>query len=146
MADPHRIRVVALAVVHREGDLLVFSGTDPTKGETFYRPLGGGVEFGETAEAALRREFREELAVELDGVEPLGTLENLFTFDGRPGHEIVLLFRAALRDHSLYERDPVGTVLDDGSPVLWLPQAAVVDGSARLYPDGLLGLLTTAGA
>ena len=48
------IRPIALAVPRRGDDLLVFEGHDPTKGQTFYRPLGGGIDFGETAEAAVR--------------------------------------------------------------------------------------------
>jgi 8-oxo-dGTP pyrophosphatase MutT (NUDIX family) len=41
---------------------LVAHGHDSVKSEDFYRPLGGGIEFGELSEAALRREIKEELA------------------------------------------------------------------------------------
>lgn len=56
----------------------MLEGTDSVTGETFHRLIGGGIEFGETAEAALRREFAEELGVTLGSVELLEVVENIF--------------------------------------------------------------------
>lgn len=136
------IRPVALAVPRRGSDILVFEARDATKNETFYRPLGGGIEFGETAEAALRREMREELAVEIDDVHLLGVLENLFHAFGRDGHEIVFVFGCRVSDAAIYERDVVGEVLDDpGTRVLWRPLDSFT-ARAPLYPAGLTKMLT----
>lgn len=136
------IRVLALAVIRRDDDLLVLVGHDATKDEVFHRPLGGGIEFGETGDVAVRRELVEELAAELDGVRYLGTLENVFTFDGVDGHEVVRLYDATLVNRSLYEREDIvgmeGTV---EIPTRWLPLAHVRDGREILYPTGLLELL-----
>ena len=44
-----RIRPIALCVFRQEEHILVFRGYDPKKDQTFYRPLGGGIDFGETA-------------------------------------------------------------------------------------------------
>jgi ADP-ribose pyrophosphatase YjhB (NUDIX family) len=139
--DEPRIRPIALAVVRRRDDLLVFEAHDPTRDQTYYRPLGGGIDFGEPAATALRREMREELAVELENVVLLGVLENLFTAHGRAGHEIVFVFAAELADPSCYDRDDVGPVLDDGSPVTWQPLSRFTSGQAILYPAGLLDLV-----
>jgi 8-oxo-dGTP pyrophosphatase MutT (NUDIX family) len=140
---PGRIRVLALCVIRRRDDLLVFEGHDPTKRQTFYRPLGGGIEFGELGHHAATRELREELGAELVSVRYLATLENIFTYDGRPGHEIVRLYEADLADAAFYAREDMVGQEDDGTAirVLWKPLADFGDGQAPLYPEGLLELL-----
>lgn len=135
------IRPVALAVIKRGSDLLVFQAVEHATQETFYRPLGGGIEFGETAEAALRRELREELAAELTDVRLMDVLENIFQLNGRAGHEIVFVFAADLVDRTFYDRDHLGTVLDGTEPVSWQPLASFVAKEARLYPATLPRLL-----
>lgn len=142
MPETPPIRPLALAIVRRGQDLLVFEGRDELKGEIYHRPLGGGIEFGETAVEAVRRELQEELAAELTAVERIAVMENLFTYEGKPGHEIVFLFAAELVDKSLYARDEVGVVLDEGSPIRWLSLADVLSGKEILYPHGLAELLS----
>ena len=142
------IRVIAIAVIARpsDGAILVFDGYDSVKRELYHRPLGGGIEFGETAETAVRRELHEELGVELDDVALLGFLENLFTCDGRPGHQIVAVFSARSADTSLYARDEIAFV-DAGAPgtARWLTRASFRSEQnphgPPLYPDGLAALL-----
>ncbi|MDY7080760.1 MAG: NUDIX domain-containing protein, partial [Chloroflexota bacterium] len=99
------IRPLALGVVWRDDSILVFEGYDHVKNEAFYRPLGGGINFGERSREALRREFREELGVELTDVRYMDTLENIFTCNGQRGHEIILLYEATLADRSFYARE-----------------------------------------
>ncbi|MBV1855502.1 NUDIX hydrolase [Catellatospora tritici] len=135
------IRPIALAVPRRGDDLLVFEYHDPTKDQVFYRPLGGGIEFGETAEDAVCRELREELDAELLDVRRVGVLESIFHGFGRDGHEIAFVFDCRFADPSWYERDVLGGVLDDpGATVMWRPLSGF--GPARpLYPVGLADLL-----
>ncbi|MBC6435410.1 NUDIX domain-containing protein, partial [Nostoc sp. HG1] len=77
------IRVITLGLI-RDGERIFLSeGYDPVKQGTFYRALGGGVEFGETSRAGLEREFQEEIQAELTNIKYLGCIENLFTFNGR---------------------------------------------------------------
>ncbi len=135
-----QIRAVAIGVIRRGEEILVFEGSDPSKKETFYRPLGGGIEFGETAAEALAREFREEIATELEDVRDLGTIENIFVYNGRSGHEILRVFEARLAAPELYGRDQWDVHLDGSlCRVLWKDLGSFSD--VPLYPDGLLDLL-----
>jgi ADP-ribose pyrophosphatase YjhB (NUDIX family) len=139
------IRVIALAIVQHEGSLLVFRADDYVKRSYFYRPLGGGVEYGERGSEAVVRELREELGAELCDVRYLGTLENIFTLNGYLGHEIVLLYRADLADRTLYEREELDVVEADGTHLtgLWVSLAECESGALRLVPEALLDFLRT---
>jgi 8-oxo-dGTP pyrophosphatase MutT (NUDIX family) len=142
-SPPTRIRPIVICIVRRDDLLLVFEARDESKNETFYRPLGGGIEFGEYGETAVRREMREELGVELRDVRYMGTLETIYTAESRPGHEIVLVFQASLADEHLYAANEIVGHEENGRPfkVLWAPLGQFRAGAARLYPDGLLKLL-----
>jgi ADP-ribose pyrophosphatase YjhB (NUDIX family) len=143
-AVKRRPRPLALCVIWRGREILVFEGRDPSDGRRYYRPLGGGVEWRELSRAAVVREIREELGAELDEPRLLGVLENVFRYDGEDRHEIVFVYEAAFRDRDLYEREPLPAVEADGSPipVAWVPVHAFEDGDPPLYPEGLLELLT----
>jgi 8-oxo-dGTP pyrophosphatase MutT (NUDIX family) len=140
----NRIRPIAICVVQRrDGAILVAPGFDTVKKQRFYRPLGGEIEFGERAEAALRREILEELGSDITDVRLLAIEENLFVYQGQQGHELVWVFAAQLGDGSLYERPVVqcseGEIIFDAE---WVPLSVFKSGEAPLYPDGLLELLT----
>lgn len=111
------------------------------KKETFLRPLGGAVEFGELAVDALRREIREELHAEI--VEPvqLGVLENIFMYQGQPGHEIVIVFDATFADPTHYDKDTLPIHEEEiwDGPARWVDVGEGL--TFALYPDGLAELL-----
>ena len=132
------IRNIAVGLPVRAGHVLVLDGTDSVKGENFHRAIGGGIEFGESAEAALRREFLEELAVTLGSVQPLGVTENIFVYEGRPGHEIVHVFGVESDELDAIPLDAQLRVLDEGSPVRWISINAL---DRPLYPSGTTRLL-----
>ena len=52
------IRPIALGLAIRDGKVLVSEGYDKVKNQTFYRCLGGGIEFLEKSDEALKREFK----------------------------------------------------------------------------------------
>ncbi|MBI4577429.1 MAG: NUDIX domain-containing protein [Planctomycetes bacterium] len=137
-----RIRPLSLGVFRHQGRILVSEGQDSVKGETFYRLLGGGIEFGERGREALVREIREELSVGVSDLRYLGTLENVFVYEGLPGHELCLVYEARLDDPGLYRRERFsGHEEGEGAfPCLW-KDVAEFGPEAPLYPDGALGLV-----
>lgn len=140
---PGRVRALALAVIVHDDRIFVAEGHDPQTGTTFYRPLGGGIELGETSQQTVVRELREEIGAELCDLRYLGTLENIFHYNGQLGHEIVLLHRAAFTDPAWHQRASVAAY-DDGDLnfiAVWKPLDDFRRGLAPLYPDGLLALI-----
>jgi 8-oxo-dGTP pyrophosphatase MutT (NUDIX family) len=137
-----RIRPLAICLLRKGSQILVNEAHDPVKGQTFYRPIGGGIEFGETAADAVRREVREELGATVRQLRYIGTLENIFTYRGEPGHEIVLVFDGEFEDGTLYDRDVVLGNESNGEPFTasWRELSSFGD-SAPLYPEGLAKLL-----
>ena len=101
------IRPLALAVFRDGSRILVEDNAAWDRRDWFYRPPGGGVEFGERAEDALRREMHEEFNAEVTDVRLLGTLESIFDYHGQQGHEIVFVFDARFADASHYAADRI---------------------------------------
>jgi 8-oxo-dGTP pyrophosphatase MutT (NUDIX family) len=143
MSNPRRVRPIVICVFLHQGRILVQDIYDPTKDERFYRPAGGGIEFGEPSEAALRREMREELGVEIESPVLLGVLENIFCFDGRPGHEIVFVFDAQFVDKQLYQVDRFTISEDTGETfdAVWVELSTRGSQSPPVYPDGLVEMV-----
>lgn len=141
------VRPIALAVIRRDRDnaILVFEGHDSHKDETFYRPLGGTIEFGEPSEQTVRRELYEEVGLELNDVRYLATIENIFTYRGEIGHEIVMLYETRLAETSAhaYDQDVFQVIEDTGQtfPARWIPLSHFRPGGPPLYPTGLVDLL-----
>ncbi len=137
------IRTIVLGIFRHEGRLLVFEGHDPIRGVTFYRPLGGGVEFGEYGHQALAREIGEELGAEVTDVRYLGAIQNIFTHAGKQGHEIALVYEARFTDPACYQPDAFADAQeDDGTPITvsWKPLADFEAG-AFLVPVELREIL-----
>jgi ADP-ribose pyrophosphatase YjhB (NUDIX family) len=135
-----------MAVVRRptDGAILVQRDTGADR-RHFERLLGGHVEFGERAEQAVRRELREEIGQEIRDVRLVQVLENLFTLDGAPGHEIVFVFEAGFVDAGAYDIEEQA-ILDDPTGRIRVAWRAPEDDSVRLVPDGIDTLLGLAGA
>lgn len=116
--------------------MLALEGFEEATGQRFLRAIGGGVEFGETAERAVRREFVEELGIEPDDVDLITVTENLFEYEGKRGHEIAFIFAARGRELDEIPLDAELVVLDEGSPVRWYDISKINPIDLPLYPNG----------
>jgi len=141
----NQIRPLAICVFRNQNRILAAEGYDPVKNETFYRPLGGGIEFGESSVDTIRRELKEEINVDVEELKYLGALENIFTFNGSSSHEIVQVYDGALTESGLYEQAVVVGKEANGEEIraVWMSLDEFGEGKSSLYPDGLLELLRT---
>lgn len=141
-----QIRPLAICLFSHNDKILVSEEYDPATGETFYRPLGGGIEFGEHSTDTIHRELMEEIGAQVKDLVYLGTIENIFTFNGIPGHEIVQVYDGMLVESRLYEQAVIsGHEVDVNLPmkVVWKRLDEFGPGKSILYPDGLLEMLQT---
>lgn len=141
----HRIRPLALCVFHHEGKILVNRFHDSVTQKRFHRPLGGGIEFGERSAEAIVREIQEELGRSINDLRLVGTLESIFTYNGKPGHEIVQVFDARFDDVGLYEQALVNGHESNGESfsAMWCASSSFTADSP-LVPEGLYELLKKA--
>jgi 8-oxo-dGTP pyrophosphatase MutT (NUDIX family) len=140
----NKIRPLAICVFRHNNCILVAEGYDPVKKEHFYRPLGGGIEFGEYSEQTIHRELKEEISAEVCELKYLGTVENVYVFNGTPGHEIIQIYDGVLKDAELYELpEIIGREMDIDTTfrAVWKPIDEFGAGKSILYPTGLQELL-----
>lgn len=138
------IRPIAICLFYHNKKILVFKGYDKGKDQTFYRPLGGAIEFGEYGEQALKREIREEIQAEIKDIKFLTMFENIFTYEGEMGHEIVLVFDATLIDSSLYGKTLIVQEDDENQTefnAYWKSLEEIKRENRPLYPDGLYSFI-----
>lgn len=142
MVNLKQIRPLAICVFGKDNRILVAEGFDPIKQQIFYRPLGGAIKFGEYSHEALVREIREEIGAEITNLRYLGTIENIFTFCGEVGHEIVLVYDGAFSDNTLYTKECLKGEDDCGLfRAVWKFLTDFQNDQPPLYPDGLFELL-----
>lgn len=137
-----RIRVKVLGLAWRGEALLAAEIEDSAGRVRGVRPLGGSIDFGETRDAALVREFGEGLGCLVTPTGPWHAFENIYEHEGATGHEYVFARGIILGDASLYERDEIRYLESDESDCRagWYMPHALPDG-VELYPAGLAALL-----
>lgn len=120
------------AVIICDGKLLVMKDN---RSPYFYLP-GGRVALHETAESAVLREVREELAVEAAIIRPLWMVQSFFTEDvtGERFHELCLYYWIDVADSRLLSQGEcfAGPEREKGHRFTWLPFEQVE--TAYLYP------------
>ncbi|MEM1431016.1 MAG: NUDIX domain-containing protein [Pseudomonadota bacterium] len=139
-----RIRVIAIGLHWREGRLLAAEVCDDAGRLKGVRPLGGEVRFREAWADALRREFQEELGIDVALSGDVRTMENFFVHEGMEGHEIVFVSDVLFLDATFSDVESVTYHEDNGvsGEARWYDLADLDrPGGPRLFPDGLKALL-----
>lgn len=140
---PHtniRGKVIAIMKHKTHNRLLVCEVRDDQDVLKGWCPLGGGIDFGETGEEAIKREMQEELGCEIQIKGSPITFENIFEHHGMKGHEIILAFNVTLENPQLYENQRFQIYEDRGSVhwVEWIDIERFQSGESTLFPQALV--------
>lgn len=135
--DTIRAKVIGIAL--HENRLLVCEVRNDQGELKGWCPLGGGIEFAETGEDALKREIVEELGCDILITGPLMICENIFEHHGVKGHEIILAFPISFKDPQIYTRERFQICESRGSMhwVEWIDIERFQSGDAILFPTML---------
>ena len=130
------IRPIALGLAIKDGKILASEGYDKTKNQHFYRCLGGGIEFLEKSEDALKREFKEEINADISIKEFFGVSENIFTYERKNGHELIFFYSVEIKDSDY--KDVYNIIDETDSVARWIDIEDVKSGKTILYPTEAL--------
>jgi 8-oxo-dGTP pyrophosphatase MutT (NUDIX family) len=131
-----RVRVSVKAIIIRDGRVLLVKSCDQD-GDWYLLP-GGGQQHGESLPAALRRECREEIGVEVE----VGALRLVRDYIGKNHqfaagdgdlHQIELMFECTIRGSAEPRPGPVPDEQQTG--IAWLEIAELA--GHRVYPGAL---------
>lgn len=133
------IAVKVIGLAWRGEELLVAEIENSDGRVKGVRPLGGSIEFGETREQALEREFVEELGCEVAVTGPWHGFENIYRHEGSTGHEFIFAANVRLGDEDIYSRDRFPFLEHEGTRccAAWLVPLRLPPG-VELYPAGLV--------
>ena len=127
------IRPIAISIIRNNNSILVYERTDDISKDKFYRLVGGCIEFGELSRDALKREFQEELSLEIINCKLLSTFESIFTFNSVKMHETVFLYTSDFKDTNAYNKKTIegfGTYFWQTIQVFWR-NCNIFDGTSK---------------
>ncbi len=131
----NNIRPNALIIIVKDNYVLAEKGVDLNTNKTFYRLMGGGIEFGELSSMTTKREMLEELNVEIINEEFLCSIENIFEFNSKKYHELTFLYKGEFLDKSMYEKQIIQRVDGYSSYSEWVSISEIKKGNIIFYPE-----------
>ena len=140
--DNH-IQCVVHGLVVYKTKVLVYSVEDQIRKKTFFRLIGGHIDFGEEASDALIREFKEEINEDIKIVEQLDVFENLFFYKEGKQHEFVSLFKIEFCNKKMYsKKDIIGNEGPDRCyKANWISIDEFKNKNKVLYPPNIVRYL-----
>jgi len=141
-----RIQIKVIGICINQGRLLAMEVYNDKGDVIGVRPLGGMIEFGESRETALRREFQEELRTDITFSGSWRVFENLYLHEGKRGHEYVFAIGIQMHRQSLYTTEGLVFSEDSGtsSNSCWFSIEDLKRATPALFPSGLKDALKTA--
>lgn len=134
------IRPIVLGILIKNNKLLVAEKYDTTTKSYFCRCLGGGIEFQENSRYALKREYLEELNVDIEVKNLIEVVENIFEYNGKKAHEIIFMYEIDIDDSQYKEiykvTDTAGTF-----EAKWIGIEEFINSNKIIYPKVLLSYL-----
>ena len=137
---PNTIRGKVIGIAKQNNHILVCEVLNDEGILKGWVPLGGGIEFGETAQHALKREIQEEIGSTIQVIGHPSVFENIFDHHGTKGHEIIFAFPITLDRKEIYSRRRFQISEHRGSThwVEWVPIERFQRQEALLFPNGIL--------
>ena len=131
----NNIRPNALVIIKKNDYVLAEKGVDLKINKTFYRLMGGGIEFGELSSGTIKREMLEELGLEIINEKFLCSTENIFEYNSKKYHELTFLYKAELLDKSAYEKEIIKRIDGESNYSEWVSISEIKKGSIIFYPE-----------
>lgn len=98
----NKVRTRVCGILIREHKILLLNHTGLNPENTFWSPPGGGIEFGETIEQTIKREFQEEVNLKIEVKQFLFLNEHIAS----PLHAIELFYTIDSKEKPSLGKDP----------------------------------------
>jgi 8-oxo-dGTP pyrophosphatase MutT (NUDIX family) len=147
-------RAITRKIVHRQAALCIFYTADAVllselqdkvSGARWHRPVGGGLEPGETPEQAVRRELMEELGLVLKELPPpLPPVDRIWPWKKKELHERAWLFLVPAADYPELSAGQTPDIVEpdgDRYPTIWRPLRANPEDLPPVSPPQLMEVI-----
>jgi ADP-ribose pyrophosphatase YjhB (NUDIX family) len=133
------IRFITFAIFVRDKKILLYKVQDDFTKEFFLRPIGGGIEFYEHSNDALKRELKEEIGFNITNISELCILENLLIINNEKTHNIYKGYLADFEDVEVYNKKNIKVKDTKNREFIakWFNIQEVLNSEFTLLPIGL---------